>query len=63
MTKSVESFLESFDRLPDEAKGEATLEILKRSAKFDLAPLAEDALLQAAENAFLRLDKQESNHG
>ena len=63
MSKSVESFLESFDRLPDEAKREAALEILKRSAKFDLPPLAEEALLQAAEDIFLSLDKQESDHG
>jgi len=63
MTKSVESFLESFDRLPDESKREAALEILKRSAKFDLPPLAEEALLQAAEDIFLSLDKLESNRG
>jgi hypothetical protein len=63
MTKSVEAFLSSFDRLPGDEQREAAAEILKRSAKFDLPPLADEALLQAAEDVFLSLDKQESNHG
>ena len=63
MTESVESLLDSFDRLPEEAKREAASEILKRSAGFDLPPLPEEALIQATEDIFLRLEEQESNHG
>ena len=59
----MEAILESFDRLPEDSKREAALEILKRSAKFDLPPLADETLLQVAEDIFLSLDKQESNHG
>ena len=63
MNKSVETLLESFERLPDEAKREAASEIIRRSLKFNLPPLAEEALVEAAENVFLELDKHESQHG
>ncbi len=63
MKKSVETLLESFERLPEDEKREAAGEILKRSAKFELTPLDDDALLNAADNLFLELDKDESKHG
>ncbi len=63
MKKSVETLLESFERLPEDAKREAAAEILKRSAKFKLPPLGDDALLQAADSLFLKLDKEDSKHG
>ena len=63
MDKSVEVFLESFERLPDEAKRDAASEIIRRSAKFSLPPLEDEALVEAAENVFLELDKHESQHG
>ncbi|MBI4483149.1 MAG: hypothetical protein HY652_09685 [Acidobacteria bacterium] len=63
MNKSVEALLESFERLPEEAKREAASEILRRSAKFKLPPLDEDTLVEAADSVFLELDKEESKHG
>ena len=63
MNKSVETLLESFERLPDEAKREAASEIIRRSGKFSLPPLEDEALVEAAENVFLELDKHESKHG
>ncbi|OFW30009.1 MAG: hypothetical protein A3J28_13760 [Acidobacteria bacterium RIFCSPLOWO2_12_FULL_60_22] len=63
MNKSVESLLESFERLPDEAKREAALEILRRSVQLNLPPLEDEALVEAADNIFLELDQRESQHG
>ena len=59
MKKSVQALLESFERLPADAKREAAVEILKRSAKFKLPPLDDDALLQTADSVFLELDKDQ----
>ena len=63
MNKSIEALLESFERLPEEAKREAASEIIRRSAKFSLPPLEDEALVEAAENVFLELDQHESKHG
>ena len=62
MNKSVETLLESFDRLPDEAKREAASEIIRRSVKLNIPPLEDEALVEVAENVFLELDKHESEH-
>lgn len=62
MDKMVETLLKTFEHLPDDAKREAAAEILKRTAKFELPPLNEDALLEAADSVFLELDKKESRH-
>jgi len=61
MKESVETLLETFERLPEDAKIEVAAEILKRAARFKLPPLDDDVLLQAAEGVFLELDKAESN--
>jgi hypothetical protein len=63
MKKSVETLLESFERLPQDAKIEAASEILKRSMKLDLPPLTEEFLLQIADSVFVQLDEEESQHG
>ena len=63
MKKSVETLLESFEGLREDEKREAAGEILKRSAKFELTSLDDDALFNAADNLFLELDKEESKHG
>ena len=63
MTKPVEDLLESFERLPDEAKREAASEIIRRAVQFSLPPLEDEALVQAAGNVFLELDRRESQHG
>ncbi|MGI8785454.1 MAG: hypothetical protein ACR2L2_17620 [Acidobacteriota bacterium] len=59
--KSVETLLETFERLPEDAKLEVAAEILKRSARFKLPPLDEGVLVQAANDVFLELDKTESD--
>ena len=63
MKRSVETLLESFERLPQDAKLEAASEILKRSANFELPLLPEEALLQTADDIFLNLDEEESRRG
>ena len=63
MKRSVETLLESFERLPPDAKLEAASEILKRSANFELPRLPEEALLQTADDIFLNLDEEESKRG
>ena len=60
MKKSVETLLESFERLPNDAKIEAASEILKRSVNLDLPPLTEEAILQMADDIFVKLDEEES---
>ena len=63
MNTSAAKLLESFENLPEEVKVEVASEILKRSAKLDLPPLDDDALVDAAESLFLAIDKEESQHG
>ena len=63
MKRSVETLLESFERLPQDAKLEAASEILKRSVNFELPLLPEEALLQTADDIFLNLDEEESRRG
>ena len=63
MKRSVETLLESFERLPQAAKLEAASEILKRSADIDLPLLPEETLLQTADDIFLNLDEEEFRRG
>lgn len=60
MTKSVEQLLKSFDQLPEAEKRELASEIIKRSLELDLPELSDEALLAAADQTFLQLDKEES---
>jgi hypothetical protein len=60
MTQSVEALLESFDRLPEEARREAAALILKRAAAFDLPPLSDASLVESADQVFSELDREES---
>jgi hypothetical protein len=62
MTKSVEQILKSFEQLPEAEKREVASEIIKRSLTLDLPELTADTLLVAADQTFLRLDKEESIH-
>ena len=63
MKNSVAELLNSFEHLPEDAKREAASEIIKRSAKFDLPPLSDESLVEAAESVFLALDQEESKRG
>jgi hypothetical protein len=61
MKNSITELLESSDQLSEDAKREVASEIMKRSARFDLPPLANDSLTEAADAVFRVLDNQESN--
>jgi len=60
MKASIETLLDSFDRLPDDDKRQAAAEILKRSVAMDLPALEDDALVDAADQVFLALDREET---
>ena len=62
MKKLVEELLNSFEKLPEAEKRELASEIIKRSLAFDLPQLLDDALILAADQVFLQLDKNESIH-
>ena len=59
MTKSVEQLLKSFEQLPEAEKRDLASEIIKRSLTLDLPELSDDTLLLAANQVFLRLDKED----
>ena len=60
MTRSVEEWLNSLERLPEAEKREVASEIIKRSLTLDLPELSDDSLIAAADQIFLQLDKEES---
>jgi hypothetical protein len=60
MNASIETLLDSFDRLPDDDKRQAAAEILKRSVAMDLPALEDDALVEVADQVFLSLDREET---
>ena len=62
MTRSVEELLNSFEKLPEAEKRELVSEIIKRSLSLDLPQVSDDSLIVAADQVFLRLDKDESIH-
>ena len=60
MTTFTQQILDSFDRLPEPEKRELAAEILRRTAKLDFPPLADEELVLAAEERFLELDKRKA---
>ncbi|ASC72446.1 hypothetical protein XM38_034030 [Halomicronema hongdechloris C2206] len=62
MTALAQEILKTFDRLPDSEQLEVALEILRRLVHFDFPPLEDEDLVLNAEELFLELDKQESDH-
>jgi hypothetical protein len=61
MTAAVQQLLEAFDALSEVDKHQAAVEILRRfgSAAGDLP---EDALVEAADELFSALDREEAGH-
>ncbi|MEX0703921.1 MAG: hypothetical protein WD069_17610 [Planctomycetales bacterium] len=59
MTHVVQELLETFDRLPEPQKREAASEILRRVREFDYDLPSDEELVQAAEESFLALDREE----
>lgn len=62
MPKSVAQLLKSFEQLPEAEKRELASEIIKRSLALDLPEFSDESLLLAADQIFLRLDREESIH-
>ena len=61
MSTTAQQLLASFDALPDAAKYEVALEILRRLKGFDFPPLTDEELAANAEALFLELDEREMN--
>ena len=63
MRPAVHHLIETFDHLPETDKRSAASEILRRSVKLDLPPLADQDFVAAAEMVFLELDREEDHAG
>jgi hypothetical protein len=59
MTFAAQSLLETFDGLSDRERQEAAVEILRRVTSSE-GELAEDALVEAADDLFRSLDSEEA---
>jgi hypothetical protein len=60
VTVQAQEILHSFDALPDADKREVATEILRRSVDLGAPPLSDEELVFAAEEIFLRLDRNEA---
>ena len=60
MTPTVRQLLESFDALPEAAKHQAMVEILRRAGEGAKGDLPEESLIEAADELFRSLDGQEA---
>jgi hypothetical protein len=63
MTTQVQNILSTFETLPVEDQRELAAEILRRSVSLESSPLSDDELTVAAEELFLKLDREEDRHG
>ena len=61
MNSQTQEILSSFDALPEVAKYEVALEILRRTKGLEFPPLTDDDLVANAEAIFLELDQREAN--
>lgn len=59
MSETAQQLLASFDLLPESARQEVALEILRRTKDYDLEPLSDEELVINAEAVFLELDRRE----
>ena len=63
MTGAVQELLNSFDALTDGEKREAAVEVLRRLTQSVPADFPEEALVEAADELFLDLDRREAANG
>ena len=63
MTSTVQTFLESFQRLTEDERREATREILHLTTEVDNGLLDDEAFDRLAEEAFLEYDVREAADG
>jgi hypothetical protein len=61
MTSEVQNILHTFDALPDADKRVLASEILRRSVTLDQVPLADEQLVEVADELFQELDRQEDD--
>lgn len=61
MNVTVQSFLDSFDKLPPLKKWQVASEIIKRTKSFEFPQLTDEELVFAADALFLELDSREAN--
>lgn len=59
MNPQAQTILTTFDALPEKARYEVALEILRRTKELKLPPLTDDDLVAQAETLFLELDQRE----
>ena len=62
MTAQVQEILQSIDRLADEDQRELVAELLRRNVAIDTPPLSDEQLIDAAQELFLQLDRDEASH-
>jgi hypothetical protein len=62
MTTAVKTILYTFEHLPDTDKREVASEILRRTIHLDFPSLQDETLIACAEELFLALDREESEH-
>ena len=61
MTPNVQTFLHTFDALPDADKRSLASAILRRSASLEQQPLSDEQLTEVADELFQQLDRQEKD--
>lgn len=62
MNVTAQQLLATFDALPDAAKHQVAVEILRRVSAADGGDLSEEALVGAADELFRALDAEENGH-
>ncbi|REJ96470.1 MAG: hypothetical protein DWQ35_04550 [Planctomycetota bacterium] len=60
MTSEIQNILQAFDSMADDDKRLLAAEILRRSATFDPLPIDDDQLVEAADELFQQLDRDEA---
>lgn len=63
VSASPQDILKSFDFLPESEQRVVAGEIMRRTSRWDTAPLTDDELTLAAESIFLALDEREQQDG
>lgn len=62
MNPMTDTFLDTFDHLPQAVQWQVASEILRRTMTFDFPPLTDDDLIMTAEALFLALDACEADN-
>lgn len=63
MSSEARQLLSTFEALSPAAQHEAAVQILRKTAEWDLDPLSDDDLVRAADELFVELDCREEQDG